>query len=116
MRIGVSSQGRNSLSSSAAGRMISSLLRIDPMAIFLMIGSSRFGFAPCTNRGVTAASSTTTPTAFALARPAAAPMSSTEAAAIFAIAATSSSSAASPPAMRYPLSAGTSSGSPLRRP
>jgi hypothetical protein len=33
MRIGVSSHGRNWLSSSAAGRMNSSLLRIEPMAM-----------------------------------------------------------------------------------
>ena len=35
--------GRNWLSSSAAGRMNSSLLRSEPIAIFLMIGSSRAG-------------------------------------------------------------------------
>ena len=37
-----------------------------------MIGSSRSAARPCTYCGVTAASSTTTPAAFALARPAAA--------------------------------------------
>ena len=45
---GVSSYGGNSLSSSAAGRMKSSLLRSEPMAIRLMIGSSRSGLRPCT--------------------------------------------------------------------
>jgi len=48
MRIGVSSQGRNWLSSSAAGRMNSSLLRSEPRAIRQMIGSSRCGETPVT--------------------------------------------------------------------
>ena len=43
MRIGVSSHGRNWLSSRAAGRMMSSLLRSEPSAMRLMIGSSRSG-------------------------------------------------------------------------
>ena len=79
--------------------MMSSLLRSEPTAMRLMIGSSRSGVKPCTYRGVTAVSSTTTPAAFALARPAAAATSSTEAAASLAIAAMSSSRATSPPAM-----------------
>src|SRR5829696_4410185 len=81
MRIGVRRNGRNWLSSRIAGRMISSLLRSEPIAILRMIGSSRSAASPCTYCGVTAVSSTTTPAAFTLARPAAAPMSSTEAAA-----------------------------------
>ena len=48
MRIGVSSHGTNWLSSSAAGVMMSSLLRSDPSAMRLMIGSSRSGVRPCT--------------------------------------------------------------------
>jgi hypothetical protein len=48
MRIGVSSQGTNWLSSRAAGRMMISLLRSEPVAMRLMIGSSRFGVTPCT--------------------------------------------------------------------
>ena len=48
MRIGVSSHGRNWLSSNAIGRMMSSLLRIEPMAIFLTMGSSRSGLTPST--------------------------------------------------------------------
>ena len=65
----MSSHGRNSLSSSAAGRMNSSLLRSEPTAILLMIGSSRSAATPWTYCGVTAVSSTTTPAAFTLARP-----------------------------------------------
>src|SRR5688500_7083679 len=80
--------------------MKNSLLRSDPIAICLMIGSSRSAAEPSRNCGVTAVSSTTTPAALALARPAAAPMSSTDAAASFAIAATSSSRAKSPAAIR----------------
>src|SRR5690349_21091795 len=99
MRIGVSSHGRNWLSSSATGRMMSSLLRSEPMVIFLIIGSSRSAVTPWTYCGVTAVSSTTTPAALVAARPVAAPMSSTDAAARRASAATSSSSAKSPPAM-----------------
>src|SRR5215207_3566774 len=75
------------------------LLRSDPRAIFLMIGSSRLAATPATYCGVTAVSSTTTPAALALARPAAAPTSSTDAAASRARAATSSSSAKRPPLM-----------------
>src|SRR5689334_17295502 len=72
--------------------MKTSLLRSDPTAIRLIIGSSRSAVIPCTYWGVTAVSSITTPAAFAVARPVAAPMSSTEAAASRARAATSSSS------------------------
>src|SRR6478609_7792337 len=68
------------------------LLRSDPIAMRLMIGSSRSAAMPWTYCGVTAVSSMTTPAAFAVARPAAAPMSSTEAAANRASAATSSRS------------------------
>ena len=82
--------------------MISSLLRSEPDGDRRMIGSSRSAARPCTYCGVTAVSSTTTPAAFALARPAAAPMSSTEAAAARASTATSSSRATSPPATRGP--------------
>ena len=90
MRMIGSASGRNWLSSSASGRMIRSLLRIEPIAIFLTIGSSRSAAMPWTYCGVTAVSSTTTPAAFVVARPAAAPTSSTDAAASLAIAATSS--------------------------
>src|SRR5690242_11314300 len=69
-----------------------SLLRRDPIAIRLIIGSSRSAVIPCTYCGVTAVSSITTPAAFAVARPVAAPMSSTEAAASLARAAMSSRS------------------------
>src|SRR5829696_10173272 len=82
--------------------MMSSLLRSDPTAMRRMIGSSRSAVRPCTYCGVTAVSSTTTPAAFTLARPAAAPMSSTEAAAARASTATSSNRATSPPATRGP--------------
>ena len=61
--------------------MISSLLRSEPTAIRRMIGSSRSAASPWTYCGVTAVSSTTTPAALTLARPAATPMSSTDAAA-----------------------------------
>ncbi|MEH3078978.1 MAG: hypothetical protein PGN11_20345 [Quadrisphaera sp.] len=44
----MSSQGRNALSSSATGRMISSLLRSEPLVMRQMIDSSRFGSMPCT--------------------------------------------------------------------
>ena len=54
---GVSNHGRNWLSSSAAGRMNSSLLRSDPIAMRLIIGSSRSAVIPCTYCGVTAVSS-----------------------------------------------------------
>src|SRR3954462_10653788 len=87
------------LSTRATGRMISSLLRSEPIAILRMMGSSRSAAMPCTNCGVTAVSSTTTPAAFAVAFPAAAPTSSTEAAASFAITATSSSRPNSPALM-----------------
>src|SRR5215208_229856 len=72
--------------------MKTSLLRSDPIAIRLIIGSSRSAVIPCTYWGVTAVSSITTPAAFAVARPAAAPMSSTDAAVNRARAATSSRS------------------------
>ena len=61
-----------------------------------MIGSSRSAASPWTYAGVTAVSSTTTPAAFTLARPAAAPTSSIDAAASLARAATSSKSPSSP--------------------
>ena len=48
MRMGVSSDRTNWLSSSAAGRMNSSLLRSDPHAMRLIIGSSRSAAIPCT--------------------------------------------------------------------
>ena len=96
----MSSPGRNWLSSSAIGRMMTSLLRSEPIVIRLIIGSSRSAVTPWTYCGVTAVSSTTTPAAFVVARPAAAPTSSIDAAASRARAATSSSSAKSPPAMR----------------
>ena len=57
--------------------MYRSLFFSDPLAIRLMIGSSRSAARPWTYAGVTAVSSTTTPAALTLARPAAAPMSST---------------------------------------
>ena len=79
-----------------------SLLRSDPIAIFLMIGSSRLGSMPWTYCGVTAVSSTMTPLALTLARPAAAATSSTEAAAALASTAMSSSRAKRPPAIRSP--------------
>ncbi len=82
--------------------MNTSLLRNEPVAIFLMIGSSRSAARPCTYAGVTAVSSITTPAAFVLARPAAAPTSSIDAAASFANAATSSSNPVSPPATFAP--------------
>src|SRR6478752_1456259 len=107
MRIGARSQGTNWLSSSAAGRMNRILLRSDPIAIFLMIGSSRLAATPATYCGVTAVSSTTTPAALALARPAAAPTSSTDAAASLASAATSSSRANRPPLMMGPGGSGS---------
>src|SRR5829696_609247 len=72
--------------------MKTSLLRRDPIAIRLIIGSSRSAVMPWTYWGVTAVSSMTTPAALAVARPVAAPMSSTDAAASRARAATSSSS------------------------
>src|SRR6187200_3180768 len=83
------------------------LLRSEPIAIFLMIGSSRWAATPATYCGVTAVSSTTTPAALALARPAAAPTSSTDAAASLARAATSSSSANRPPLMLVPGGSGS---------
>ena len=70
--------------------MMSSLLRIDPIAIFFTIGSSRAAATPWTYCGVTAVSSITTPAALAVALPAAALTSSMDAAAILAMAATSS--------------------------
>ena len=44
----MSSHGATALSSSASGRMKTSLLRIEPIAILLMIGSSRSGVTPST--------------------------------------------------------------------
>ena len=75
------------------------LLRSDPTAILRTIGSSRLAAIPRTYCGVTAVSSTTTPAAFALARPAAAPTSSTDAAAIRASVAMSSNRPNSPALM-----------------
>ena len=92
----MSRNGANWDSSRATGRMISSLLRSDPLAMRQMIDSSRSGLSPCTYRGVTAVSSTTTPAAFTLARPVAPAMSSRDDAVSFTSAATSSSSANSP--------------------
>src|SRR4051794_22711896 len=99
MRIGVRIHGRNWLSSSTAGSRMNSLLRSEPTAMRLMIGISRSAAMPCTYCGVTAVSSTTTPAAFALARPAAAPMSSTDAEAIRASVAMSSNRPNSPALM-----------------
>lgn len=48
MSRGVSSHGANSLRIKAIGRMMSSLLRSEPIVIFLMIGSSRLGLMPST--------------------------------------------------------------------
>ncbi len=96
---GSAHSGANWLSSRAAGRMNNSLLRTEPTAIFLMIGSSRSAATPWTYCGVTAVSSTTTPAALKLARPAAAPTSSTDAAASLASTAMSSSSPNSPALM-----------------
>src|SRR3954449_5700937 len=86
--------------------MKSSLLRSDPIAIRLIIGSSRSAVIPCTYWGVTAVSSTTTPAALAVARPVAAPMSSTDAAASRARAAMSSRSPNRPPLMAQRLPVG----------
>ena len=85
--------------SSRANTMMIALLPSDPRAIRAIMGSSRDGSTPCTYCGVTAVSSTTTPAALTLARPAAAATSSTLAAAMRASTATSSRRAASPPAM-----------------
>ncbi|CPU64460.1 Uncharacterised protein [Mycobacteroides abscessus] len=48
MSSGVSRKGRNWLSSRIAGRMKSSLLRSDPVAMRLMTGSSRLAARPST--------------------------------------------------------------------
>ncbi len=48
MRIGVITPGRNWLSSSAAGRITSSLLRREPVAMRRMIGTSRSAVTPWT--------------------------------------------------------------------
>ena len=103
IRSGVTSQGAKALSSSAAGRRITSLLKSEPFVIFQMIGSSRSGVKPVTYCGVTAVSSMTTPAALVLALPAAAATSSIDDAAIFAMVATSSSSAARPDGMGISL-------------
>ena len=91
--------------------MYSSLFLSEPLAIRLMIGSSRSAARPCTYAGVTAVSSTTTPAALTLARPAAAPTSSIDAAASLASAATSSRSPRSPPLIVARLSVQRSRGS-----
>jgi hypothetical protein len=70
----------NALSSNAAGRINSSLLRREPIAILAIIGDSRSDGRP-TYPGVTAASSITTPTVLLPARTAAAVTSSADAAA-----------------------------------
>ena len=88
--------GTNSLSTRATGMMYSSLFFSEPLAIRLMIGSSRSAARPWTYAGVTAVSSTTTPAALTLARPAAAPTSSIDAAANLASATTSSKRPSSP--------------------
>ncbi len=98
MSSGVTAHGANALSTSAAGNRNTNLFRSEPFAIFQTIGSSRSGEKPNAYPGVTAVSSTTTPTAFAPALPAAAETSSSDAAASFAIPAMSSSSATSPEA------------------
>ena len=77
------------------------LLTRDPVAIRLMIGSSRFGSMPSTYCGVTAVSSTTTATAFVLALTAPAAMSYRLAAVALTSAAMSSRRAASPRAMPF---------------
>jgi hypothetical protein len=82
--------------SSAAGSRITSLLKIDPRAIFQTMGNSRSAEKPCTYFGVTAASSITAPAALVPALVACATTSSTEVAATLAMAATSSSSASNP--------------------
>ena len=64
MRIGVSAHGANALSSSATGKMKTSLLRSEPLVMRQIIGSSRAGVTPSMYCGVTAASSMTTPAAF----------------------------------------------------
>jgi len=45
---GASAQGASALMSSAAGSRKRSLLRIDPLAIFQMIGNSRSAVRPMT--------------------------------------------------------------------
>ena len=61
------------------GMMMTNLFTSDPRAILPTTGSSRAGVRPCTYCGVTAASSMTTPAAFADAFIAALRMSSTTA-------------------------------------
>ena len=58
--------GASQLSSRPTGRMTSSLLRRDPSAILLMIGSSRSGVMPVTYCGVAATSSTAAAETFAV--------------------------------------------------
>ena len=99
MRIGVIAHGRNRLSNNATGKMMTSLLKNEPLAMRQIIGSSRSGVNPVTYCGVTAVSSMTTPAALLPALPAAAATSSTDAAATLAIVAMSSSKAARPDGM-----------------
>src|SRR5215211_2318001 len=65
MRSGMMAQGASKLSASAVGRRNRSLFFSEPKAIFRTIESSRAAAKPTTYRGVTAASSITTPAAFA---------------------------------------------------
>ncbi len=65
MSSGVISHGAKLSSRSAIGNRITSLLKIDPRAIFQTIGSSRAAGRFCTYFGVTAVSSITTPSDFA---------------------------------------------------
>src|SRR5262245_46702859 len=89
-------QGATAESSNAAGSRNNILFLSEPRAMRPMIGNSRSAAKPTTYRGVTAASSITTPTAFALAFAVCVAASSSEAAATFARATTSSRSARSP--------------------
>jgi hypothetical protein len=82
--------GASKLSVSAAGRRNRSLFFSEPKAIFRTIESSRAAAKPTTYRGVTAASSITTPAAFAPALVACPITSSIEAVAILARATMSS--------------------------
>ena len=102
MSSGVRTHGANCERRSANTRMMA-LLSKEPFVIFQMIGSSRLGLTPRTYCGATAASSTTTPAAFALTYKDAAATSSALAAAMRARAAISSSSAAKPMAIRKNL-------------
>ena len=99
IKSGTKAHGASAFSSSAMGKMMTSLLRSEPLAIRQIIGSSRAGVTSETYCGVTAASSITTPAAFADVFAVSAATSSTDDAAVRAINATSSSSASKPPAI-----------------